>query len=1721
MERNSLKLILALVFSFFLNGIFAQTYLISTGGTINACAGSFTDAGGSGNYANNETYTMTFCSGASNEIAFDFSNFPFGLQANNDVLTIWDGPVVASGASLWSSIPGNGLVNPGIIISTTGCLTFEFVSDGVTNNIGWEALISCPSCTDGVMNGYETGIDCGGPSCLPCASCFDGVQNQNETGIDCGGICTGITPPCHCGNGILDGDETDVDCGGSCAPCLDSCNVTASVEPTLVPGGCCDYTLEMYDSWGDGWNGGQMDLLLNGVSQGPFTLASGAMSSQTITMCTGDNIQVNYTAVGGWSNEVSYVLLDPQGNLVCQGNGLSVVNNVYSGIVQCLIPSIIDCNGGSFTLVAQGIGASVVLMNNNFDSGSMGTGWSSNVTADFSNPCDPSLDGGTYMWMGNSAQHPREIETIPLDVSCGGEICFLLDFATQGFASPCEGIDLADEGVYLEYSIDGGVTWVTMEYYGPAGVGNNYQPAGTNPQMTSWNQYCLPIPAAAMTAATQFHWAQTGSSGLNNDHWGIDNVTISSVANCDPYLYDWTQVPGNDNSPIQVENITSDTTFTVWYGNTTDACSTEVTITIPPPPMADAGVDQLFCLGGSGITIGGSPVTPEDSTAFTWSTGDTGIVVLSGIPIVNGQIVVGPSITTDYFLEVDLNGCTGYDTVTVVVDMPPMASNPDTINVQCVGNVPAPDPFEVSDESDDFTIVPIVTFIGDLSDGLSCPETITRTYRITDDCNNYVDVTQAIVVMDTIPPVMDLPPTAVSVQCIGDVPQMIDLGWTDNCDGAGVVGGVDVSDGQSCPEIIIRTWIHTDSCGNVANSVSQQITIQDTISPVFNTIPLDTTVQCIGDVLSMLDLTWVDNCDGTGSVVGIEVSNGQSCPEIITRTWSYTDTCGNSTTVSQTITIMDTVAPVFSFIPLDTTVQCIGDVPLMLDLTWADNCDGIGTVVGLEMSNGQSCPEIITRTWTYTDDCGNSTAVSQLIAVMDTIPPTASNLPTLSITGGAPLPQFNVLDVFDEADNCSSNIVVAYVGDVSNGANCPEIFTRTYSITDECGNQSFVTQLINVGDAFIPTASNPLPVNVQCSSNIPSPDPLVVTDEADNGAVPIVTWEDDTSNGMSCPEIIVRRYRVTDDCGNFILVSQTITVNDTIPPVLDIAPGDVTVLCPGDVPTMISLAYSDNCDGVGSVLGFDNQLTNSCGGTIIRTWTYVDSCGNSATVTQNITVNDTIPPIASAPASINVECPSDVPMWDILSVTNESDNCTLNPTVNWAGDLSDGLSCPETIIRTYSITDACGNQVLVEQLITVNDITPPTASNPTTISVSSINDVPLPDSLVVIDEADNCTLYPVVTWVSDVSDGNVCDSEEITRTYSIMDECGNETFVTQLIIILAGPAPIDAGPDQTICLGDSASINVINPLNASLTWSPALPPQPFSPIQSQTYTVTADYYGCISTDDVSIFIATPPTVNFTADILTGCEPLQVEFTNLTTAQNGFSNCEWTINGETIYGCDTVSYLFENAGTYDVSLSVTTIEGCTSTQTFFDYINVYEVPLSQFSMNPNSISSFDNVVQFSNNSINADLYEWDFGDQSAISMLENPSHTYNAVGNSIYTITLWAYEEHFGCVDSIQMSLVGTEELIYYVPNTFTPDGDTYNETFQPVFTEGYDPYDFHLLIFNRWGEIVFESFNAEIGWNGLYKGKLAQDGTYTWKIEFKETMTDKRHTAVGHVSIIR
>lgn len=291
--------------------------------------------------------------------------------------------------------------------------------------------------------------------------------------------------------------------------------------------------------------------------------------------------------------------------------------------------------------------------------------------------------------------------------------------------------------------------------------------------------------------------------------------------------------------------------------------------------------------------------------------------------------------------------------------------------------------------------------------------------------------------------------------------------------------------------------------------------------------------------------------------------------------------------------------------------------------------------------------------------------------------------------------------------------------------------------------------------------------------------------------------------------------------------------------------------------------------------------------------------------------------------------------------------------------------------------------------------------------------------------------------------------------------------------------------------------------------------------QTGLYTVTlTSSFGCDSIANLDATIRPLPVVSFDADLLSACGRVSTNFTN-TSPEGSYVSAVWDFDdGTTSNALHGVNKVYETPGCYDVTLTITTAFGCSDATTKFQFICVFPNPVAAFVVNPNPLTEFENTANFVNLSTNTNDQFWDFGHNGATSTVFSPSYTYPVDRPDFFNVWLYVSNE-FGCVDSTTQQVQVILEPTYYVPNTFTPDGDKFNNVFLPVFTSGFDPYDYKLLIFNRWGEVLFESNNAAVGWDGTYGAQMMQDGVYIYQIEFKEEFTDNRHVLRGHVNLLR
>jgi gliding motility-associated-like protein len=284
-------------------------------------------------------------------------------------------------------------------------------------------------------------------------------------------------------------------------------------------------------------------------------------------------------------------------------------------------------------------------------------------------------------------------------------------------------------------------------------------------------------------------------------------------------------------------------------------------------------------------------------------------------------------------------------------------------------------------------------------------------------------------------------------------------------------------------------------------------------------------------------------------------------------------------------------------------------------------------------------------------------------------------------------------------------------------------------------------------------------------------------------------------------------------------------------------------------------------------------------------------------------------------------------------------------------------------------------------------------------------------------------------------------------------------------------------------------------------------------------TATNAVTGCLDSISQTLTILPSPEVGFTVSQTIACETVNLVFTDTINAPN--TDLYWQFgDGGISYQNGNTDYQYDSTGCFDVSLTVTATNGCVMSQTIDELVCVAENPIADFTVeNPNLLVD-DPTAVFINQTIGGQTYFWNFNDGST-STAVNPIHDFDEEGE--YYVTMYATNE-YGCVDSANFTITVTEELVFYVPNTFTPNGDGANEEFIPVINDVIDPMSYKLLIFNRWGELIFESQNKDYGWDGTYGqngGFNCQDGTYTWKLYFKLSNEDSNRIYVGHVNLLR
>jgi len=261
-----------------------------------------------------------------------------------------------------------------------------------------------------------------------------------------------------------------------------------------------------------------------------------------------------------------------------------------------------------------------------------------------------------------------------------------------------------------------------------------------------------------------------------------------------------------------------------------------------------------------------------------------------------------------------------------------------------------------------------------------------------------------------------------------------------------------------------------------------------------------------------------------------------------------------------------------------------------------------------------------------------------------------------------------------------------------------------------------------------------------------------------------------------------------------------------------------------------------------------------------------------------------------------------------------------------------------------------------------------------------------------------------------------------------------------------------------------------------------------------------DNRGCTAdTTLVLPYFPIPGLVVAQPDRFLACTPGRITFNNLSSPINEEYTINWNFgDGSTGQGL-IVDHVYEQAGTYSVDLEIISPIGCQTDASFFNFITIRQSPEAAFVFTPEELNDLNREVSFFNQTVGADGFQWDFGDGSA-AFIENPIYEYPDTG--VYDVVMVAFSDN-GCSDSAFAVVDVTPFNSYFLPNAFTPDDDGVNDFFTGRgVTKGIR--DFTMRIWNRWGEVVYETSDPLAAWNGRLDndGEPSPKGVYHCQVNY-------------------
>ena len=1160
----------------------------------------------------------------------------------------------------------------------------------------------------------------------------------------------------------------------------------------------CTYTLQGFDSFGDGWNGAALDVYVNGVMVATYTFTSYSYDGEVmpIMISNGDTISLQYSSLGGYPEEISYVLND--------SDGAEAASGLDAGVeVQAVCPVVLSSDELFAQWLANNGGATAsdlcgdVTWSNNSQGLSDDCGATGSETVEFTatDACgNTSKTTATFTIIDTVAPSIDE-DAQDMTVECDGngnmaELQAWLD-ANAGAAASDLCSDVTWSNDYDSLSDDCGATGsATVTFTATDECGNSSTTTATF-TIEDTTEPMIDLDAQDMTVECD------GQGNMEQLQMWLDNNAGAMASDmCGDVTW------SNDYDSLS-DDCGATGSATVVFTATDDcgnASTTMATFTIvdTTAPTVDPAKDMTVECDGEGnvadleawIASNGGAMASDDCSDVTWSynCGEPTLVNSGSTSGVNEEDASIPDNNDD-----------GITTIANVSGIPAGATI-DNITV------------DVSIEH---------TWVGDLGIELIAPsgESLTLLAHpgtedgAGDSSNSSAAVEGTITFMD-------------SASTLGE-----DMGAT-------ILGGQTICIDDGICEYIPDT-------GNVlfADLIAQMITNGADPNGDWSLKVIDRNLGDLGFYSWAVNIDWSlyeapacelsDECGATGSV---------------TVNFVATDDCGNSSTTTATFTVVDTTAP--SVVDAqDMTVECDGqgnvaELQAWLEnnggatasddcseFTWSNNFEALSDDCGMTGS--------ATVEFTVTDECGNASKTTATFTIEDTTAPSidyeAEDM-TVECDGSGNVDQLNAWLASNAgamaSDVCSEFTWTHNFNGLSDDCGETGSATVEFTVTDECGNASKTTATFTIEDTTAPSIDEEAkPEIVECDGNGNMAE-LQAWLDSNGGAMASdtcsgVTWSnnyDMLSDDCGATGSVTVEFTATDDCGNSAKTSATFTIEDTIAPVLvgQIPQGESDVnVCfdmipQGPTEAEIAALFYEACGEV-VVEKTGKALGDDCSWAVMYTYVVADECGNPyGDVKVWYNGGDTSAPTFNEelPADMTVECDS-VPDAAVLTAT---DNCA-DVIVEFDEQITDGSCKGEyTIVRSWSVVDNCDNATSHVQTINVIDTTAPVlvgtipnGENQIDACLSGAPEGPTEEEIAAL-FSDACGDVVVVketqTW------GDDC-SWIVNHEYTVTDDCGN-VYDGQVKVYYQG-SDQSAPEFETACLDQIIEIEYDCPADASIS----------------------------------------------------------------------------------------------------------------------------------------------------------------------------------------------------------------------------------------------------------------------------------------------------------------